>query len=94
MAIIAILPHIVAGAQIFSDVAVCNVQQRNIISFAVSREANIRYYNIEASNDTVHFMPIAKVKSRENSVMQCQYRYDITGAGYKYCRVTVVYMNW
>ena len=94
VAIAAILPHTVADAQIFSEVAVYNMQQRNIISFAVDREANVRYYNIEASNDTVNFISVARVKSQGNTVMPREYRRDITGTGYKYYRITGVYMNW
>ena len=60
--IMAILLVSQAYAQTFSKVATYKVQQRSIITFTVAREANVRFYNIEAADDTAAFESIARVK--------------------------------
>ena len=82
------------GAQTFTKAITYKLEQRNIIAFTVSKEANVRYYNIEAANDTGSFETIAKVRSLGNTVIPREYRYDITGHDQKYYRITEVLMNW
>ena len=83
-----------SNAQTFTKAITYKAQQRDMIAFTVSREANVRYYNIEAANDTINFELIAKVKSRGNTVIPREYNYEITGSNYKYYRISGVYMNW
>ena len=92
--IMAILLVSQAYAQTFSKVATYKVQQRSIITFTVAREANVRFYNIEAADDTAAFESIARVKSLGNSVMPRDYHLDITGNEHKYYRITAEQMNW
>ncbi len=92
--IVAILLGSQAQAQTFSKVAAYKVQQRSIIAFTVAREANVRFYNIEAADDTATFERIARVKSLGNSVMPRDYHLDITGNEHKYYRITAEQMNW
>ena len=70
------------------------VHGTNAISFTVSHEANVRYYDVEAANDTIHFETIGKIKSRGNTVMPRNYCFNLNEATYIYYRVKAVIMNW
>lgn len=81
------------GTQAISKVSIEMVQNREVISFTVSREVNVRHYRVEASNDNTNFNVIGTVKAAGNSVLARNYHFGLAGFTYKYYRVGVVGMN-
>jgi hypothetical protein len=50
----------------------------HILRFTVAKEANIKYYVIEGTNDSIQYEFVAVVKSRGNSVLPIEYRTAIS----------------
>jgi|GEM_PF-2584472 len=92
---IAIGSVISANAQspAFTDAALQQVRSRQILSFAVPREVNVRYYRVEAGADSLHMGIIATIPAKGNSVMPVSYHYDATADKYAYFRVSRIGMN-
>ena len=77
----------------FTHISMTTVNARTMIAFTTPREANVKHYRIEASNDSIHFTAIANLPSAGNSVFPRNYNYDITAWSYKYYRVGIVEMS-
>lgn len=77
----------------FCNVALSNVNDRESLSFTVTRETNVRHYRIEASNNNTDFEVIATVPSKGNSMTARTYSYGLAGYNYQYYRVAIVEMG-
>lgn len=81
------------GQQSFSSASIDIVQGREILSFSLPNETNVRHYRIEASNDERTFEVIGTLPSRGVSMLKTTYKYDLAGHSYKYYRVGIVRMD-
>jgi len=59
------------------------LDDRDVINFSVSREANVRNYVIEGANDSTHFEVIGTVASPGNTVHLRNYTYENTDKKFK-----------
>jgi hypothetical protein len=82
-----------AKGQSFSSVTLENIQNRKIVSFCLPMETNVRYYRVEASNDSITYEIIGTIRSTGNSVLAKRYRYELHEPDYKYYRIGMVGMN-
>ena len=88
-----IMTCIFTKGQTFSNVTLGSIQDRPVVSFTLSHETNVRYYRIEASNDSISYDFIGTVRSTGNSVLAKSYQYELPGPVYRYYRVVIVCMN-
>jgi hypothetical protein len=91
IAIICVFPA--QGQQPFSSVTLGSVQNHEVVSFSIPRETNVKYYRVEASNDSVNYEIIGTVRSTGNSVLAKTYHYELYQTAYKYYRIGMVGMN-
>lgn len=77
----------------FSNVALENKHNREVLSFVISPEQNVRYYRIEAGDDSATLAVIATMPSRGNTMLGACYNYDVTAFHYAYYRVGKVEMD-
>ncbi len=93
--VIAILVTLAAQAQTeaFNNVALQPAHGRQVLSFTVPHEQNVRHYRIEASNDGSNYEVVATVPSKGNAVSSTDYSYDVTPFTNAYYRVGKVEMN-
>lgn len=93
--ILAICNTLILSAQptAFNNISLQSHQKRDYISFSTRNEVNVRYYSIEASNDSKEFNIIGRLPAATNSMQPVQHRYDLAGHDYTYYRVGQLNMN-
>lgn len=82
-----------SNAQSFKNVSLQTARNSQAVAFTIDREANVRHYRVEASNDGANYKVIGTMPSRGNSVVPANYKFDISAYSYAYYRVGMVEMN-
>lgn len=77
----------------FSSVTLVQGGQGTAITFAVSSEANVFNYRVEASNDGYEFEIAGVIRPTGNSVLEKTYRFPLYDAVWKYYRIDRIAMN-
>ena len=83
----------VSGQAAFTNVSLNMIHDREVVSFTIPHEVNIRQYRVEASNDSLNFDIIGTFPSKGNSVLARNYSYELLDHSYKYYRLGIVGMN-
>jgi hypothetical protein len=79
--------------QALGQVSLSAQANANTICFKVNREANIKYYTLEGSNDSVQFDYVNQIPSLGNTVLPRSYKVDKYNDGYTYYRIKQHNMN-
>jgi len=82
-----------AFAQSSSDVSFSRQGAVDLVSFVVPREANIRYYLLEGSRDSLSFHILSRVDARGNTVLPQSYTTTHHDTSYRYYRIRQVDMG-
>jgi hypothetical protein len=84
-----LLCNIITNAQVQS----AQMNNQNKISFTVAKEANVSYYVIEGSNDSIHYNFVQQIPSKGNSVLPVKYTVSFWKPEYRYLRIRQQNMN-
>lgn len=93
--VIAIISSFFAHAQstTFNNVLIENRHGRDIMSFTVLHDQNVRHYRIEAGNDSSNLSVVATMPSIGNGIFATDYKFDVTAFHYMYYRIGKVEMS-
>src|SRR6218665_1238083 len=82
-----------ATGQTVTSASLSTKNDETRLQFEVSKEANIKYYLLEGSNDKEEYEVVTRIPSKGNSVLKRKYTVTISGTSHSYYRLRQVDMN-